>query len=55
MRRLGRGFGIHRHWGEEQWFRDWEKRGRNPTTEQLIRRNDLRAFRLVLAGKEPKS
>lgn len=43
-----------RRWEPTKWFRSWQTRGVNPPTqEQLLRRNELQAFRLVLAGKEP--
>jgi len=53
MRRLGRGYG--RPWNPEHWVKAWQQRGpQQPTTERLLRRNEIERFRLMLAAKEPK-
>lgn len=57
MRRYGpRPGSILRPWSAEQWEKDWEVRGpHKPSTEQLLRRNEIQRFRLVLAEKEPRA
>jgi len=53
--RLGGRFSRKKPFTVEDWYRSWKVRGpREPTTEQLLRRNELLNFRLVLAAKEPK-
>jgi len=50
--KLGRGFASH--WRPENWARDWQQRCGPPSLEQLLRRNEIERFRLILAQKEPK-
>jgi hypothetical protein len=49
---------LHRpknFWSADKWPLLWQKRGPQPmTSERLKRRNEIQAFRLVLARKEPK-
>lgn len=49
-------FGHHARtrWAPSKWQRDWLKRGpQDDTPERVVSRNELQAFRLVLAKKEP--
>lgn len=52
MRRMGRGYS--RTWTPDDWGRLWLARGPQPLTPSQLRlRNEIEAFRLVLAKKEP--
>lgn len=42
-------------WNPANWLRDWHKRGLgDPSSVQLLRRNEIENFRLMLAAKESR-